>query len=117
MKTKLLVRCPSCGRDLPESSFGVCRARKSGRNCYCRQCAYKQVREYRQRVREYKKAHGLLGKVGRKPMVLAPVDAFSKVYEVLQSGPMTRETIKEKTKLSFDLIGEALTELIFECKA
>jgi hypothetical protein len=49
-------------------------------------------------------------------MVLSGI-AFSKVYDAVNNGCRTREEIRRETKLDWDSIGEALTELIFDCKA
>jgi hypothetical protein len=49
-------------------------------------------------------------------MVLSGM-AFSQVYDAVNKGCRTREEIRRETKLDWDSIGEALTELIFDCKA
>ena len=43
--------------------------------------------------------------------------AFSLVYEAINKGCTTRESIRRETKLDWDSIGDALTELVFDCKA
>src|SRR5512132_3536317 len=48
--------CPICSQDLPLSEFGVCRARKDGRNLYCKSCIRKKVTDSRRALKEYKSA-------------------------------------------------------------
>jgi hypothetical protein len=50
-------------------------------------------------------------------MVLSDEMAFTKVYDAINSGCRTREQIRKETKLDYDSIGEALVELVFDCKA
>src|SRR5262249_23822006 len=49
-------QCPICTQDLPLEEFGVCRARKDGRNLYCISCIRKKVTESRRALKEYKTA-------------------------------------------------------------
>src|SRR5436189_4315220 len=46
--------CPICSQDLPLSEFGVCRARKDGRNLYCKSCIRKKVTDSRRALKEYR---------------------------------------------------------------
>src|SRR5256885_7563530 len=48
--------CPICSQDLPISEFGVCRARKDGRNLYCKTCIRKKVTDSRRALKEYRSA-------------------------------------------------------------
>src|ERR1700704_3641021 len=48
--------CPICSQQLPLSEFGVCRARKDGRNLYCKSCIRKKVTESRRALKEYRSA-------------------------------------------------------------
>src|SRR5687767_15406548 len=48
--------CPLCNQALSLSEFGICRARKDGRNLYCKSCIRKKVTDSRQALREYKSA-------------------------------------------------------------
>ncbi|MCA1573198.1 MAG: hypothetical protein LC770_01390, partial [Acidobacteria bacterium] len=48
--------CPLCNQALSLSEFGICRARKDGRNLYCKSCIRKKVTDSRQALREYKAA-------------------------------------------------------------
>ena len=48
--------CPICSQQLPLSEFGVCRARKDGRNLYCKSCIRKKVTDSRRALKEYRSA-------------------------------------------------------------
>src|ERR1043166_10025003 len=48
--------CPICTQDLPLAEFGVCRARKDGRNLYCKSCIRKKVTDSRRALKEYRSA-------------------------------------------------------------
>src|SRR5215510_16294349 len=48
--------CPICAQELPLNEFGVCRARKDGRNLYCKSCIRTKVTESRRALKEYKSA-------------------------------------------------------------
>src|ERR1041384_8412506 len=48
--------CPICSKDLPISEFGICRARKDGRNLYCKSCIRQKVTQSRRALKEYKTA-------------------------------------------------------------
>ena len=48
--------CPICSQDLPISEFGICRARKDGRNLYCKSCIRTKVTQSRRALKEYKSA-------------------------------------------------------------
>src|SRR5688572_6943146 len=49
--------CPICIQALPLSEFGICRARKDGRNLYCKSCIRRKVSDSRRLRKEYKTAH------------------------------------------------------------
>src|SRR6476659_5114706 len=48
--------CPICTNELPISEFGICRARKDGRNLYCKSCIRSKVTQSRRALKEYKSA-------------------------------------------------------------
>src|ERR687883_1001376 len=48
--------CPICSNDLPITEFGICRARKDGRNLYCKSCIRQKVTQSRRALKEYKSA-------------------------------------------------------------
>src|ERR671929_2109494 len=51
-----IKHCPICSNDLPISEFGICRARKDGRNLYCKSCIRHKVTQSRRALKEYKSA-------------------------------------------------------------
>ena len=51
-----LKHCPICAQELPIAEFGVCRARKDGRNLYCKSCIRNKVTQSRRALKEYKSA-------------------------------------------------------------
>ena len=51
-----LKHCPICISDLPLDEFGICRARKDGRNLYCKGCIRNKVTQSRRALKEYKSA-------------------------------------------------------------
>ena len=51
-----LKNCPICTNELPISEFGICRARKDGRNLYCKSCIRQKVTQSRRALKEYKTA-------------------------------------------------------------
>jgi hypothetical protein len=121
--TEPLVRCPLCSNDLPVSSFGVCRSRKSGRNLYCKECIRNKVNAARLKLKDYKAA-----KKRRKqdrywnPQTNTPATVqyrkrdertpVEKVRDAIRSGYQTQREIRQQTKLAKDVIGEALTVLL-----
>lgn len=44
--------CPRCKRVLPVDAFGICRARKDGRNLYCKTCVREKIKEFRRALKE-----------------------------------------------------------------
>ena len=122
--------CPICSQDLPISEFGVCRARKDGRNLYCKSCIRKKVTDSRRALKEYRSA--------RKRYVSSPVSEQSalsvfeagapspnnysrllskltpveRVREAIRKGARTQKQIAQETRLSKDEIGEAIANLL-----
>lgn len=108
-------QCKRKGELLPLSEFYRNRARVDQHNPHCKECHLRRVHEHRERERARKKA--VAGpEVERKPMVLTSC-AFSLVYEAVRKGCRTRQEIHLETGLDYDSIGEALAELVFDCKA
>src|SRR5215204_7079618 len=132
MKENLLSpqikHCPICSQDLPISEFGICRARKDGRNLYCKGCIRHKVTQSRRALKEYKSA--------RKKYIAQQVDiaellsadssngnqytskAMSKLSPVervrdsIRRGSRTQREIAQDTKLGKDEIGDALANLL-----
>src|SRR5687768_763236 len=110
--------CLRAGQRLGLSEFPLNRQSTDGRYYICKDCAALKTEMIR--VRKGKKPR--YSGVQRKPMVVAQaftasVKAFCKVYDAISQGCRTRQAIQRKTQLSYDLIGEAIVELVFDCKA
>jgi hypothetical protein len=123
-----LKRCPRCEESLPLSEFGVCRARKDGRNLYCKRCIRQKIAQSRQALREYKQVrsrHGAASdrkqaggkaQVGLSPAriarILRKMSPADRVREAIRCGAHTQKEIAEVTKLPKDEIGDALANLL-----
>jgi len=124
-------QCPICAQELSLNEFGVCRARKDGRNLYCKSCIRKKVTESRRALKEYKSARkryisqqvdasGIYGSegdeirasgpyAGRLIGKLSPVD---RVRDAIRKGARTQKEIAQDTKMGKDEIGDALANLL-----
>src|SRR6266496_4472673 len=115
-----LKLCPICSLEIPTSEFGVCRARKDGRNLYCKSCIRNKVTKSRRALKEYKSArkkyisqqvelpdfltadssptgqHGV-----RSVSKLSPVE---RVRDAIRRGARTQREIAHDTKLGKDEI-------------
>ena len=126
METPDLKHCPICKLDLPISEFGICRARKDGKNLYCKPCIRHKVTQSRKALREYKAARkqyiAAQIEVAELAFQLGPVVPLSKlspverVREVIRRGPCTQSEIQRETKLHKDDIGDALANLLLWTK-
>jgi hypothetical protein len=125
-ETKL---CPICSQTLPLADFGVCRARKDGRNLYCKTCIRKKVTDSRRALKEYKSARKkyvaeaslqaadlLTAEAGtvstpytRLTSRLSPAE---RVKDAIRRGARTQKEIAQETKLGKDEIGDALANLL-----
>lgn len=128
--------CPRCSVSLPLDAFGISRARKDGRNIYCKQCNRDRTNASRQSARErQEKLRGvrvasasaggaIIDKVKsdsrtRFQLSSDPLTRTSpfrtpveRVREAIRSGPKTQKEILEETRLSKDEIGDALADLL-----
>lgn len=123
--------CPICCQTLPLSEFGICRARKDGRNLYCRSCIRKKVTDSRQALREYKTARKRyvsqqasettdLPGLGEDPNTSAQclaratskLSPIERVREAIKKNARTQKEIAQETKLGKDEIGDALANLL-----
>jgi hypothetical protein len=122
-----LKHCPICSQDLPVSEFGICRARKDGRNLYCKSCIRQKVTQSRRALKEYKSARKryisqqiemtdlIAGDAtsgqypSRSVSKLSPVE---RVREAIRRGCRTQRDIAQETKLGKDEIGDALANLL-----
>lgn len=119
--------CPICSKDLSISEFGICRARKDGRNLYCKSCIRQKVTQSRRALKEYKSARkkyisqqveiaellsgdSSSGHYPAKAMSkLSPVE---RVRDAIRRGSRTQREIAQETKLGKDEIGDALANLL-----
>jgi len=118
--------CPICSIELPISEFGICRARKDGRNLYCKSCIRQKVTQSRRALKEYKTARKkyisqqvdiaeLLstdssnGHYAKAMSKLSPVE---RVRDAIRRGSRTQREIAQETKLGKDEIGDALANLL-----
>jgi hypothetical protein len=123
--------CPICVKKLRIGEFGVCRARKDGRNLYCKSCIRKKVTDSRRALKEYRSARkryvshvseqsgntlagdaspsALSPNYGRLLSRLSPVE---RVREAIRKGARTQREIAQETRLGKDEIGDALANLL-----
>lgn len=116
--------CPICAQALPVSEFGICRARKDGRNLYCKSCIRKKVTESRQVLREYKsarkryvsqqtlEAQGNDAASQNLSRLLSKLSPIERVREAIKKNARTQKEIAQETKLGKDEIGDALANLL-----
>jgi hypothetical protein len=122
-----LKHCPICSQDLPIAEFGICRARKDGRNLYCKSCIRQKVTQSRRALKEYKSARKkyisqqiemtelIAGDAtstqypSRSVSKLSPVE---RVRDAIRKGSRTQREIAQETKLGKDEIGDALANLL-----
>lgn len=118
-----LKHCPICNQDLPVGSFGVNRFRKDGTNAYCLICIRDKARHRRANLKEYKTTHErALKNRYWEQLTAAPIQIESgdpatrrssveRVRELIQQRPRTQRELRSETKLSVEVIGEALAVL------
>jgi hypothetical protein len=116
--------CPICTQALPLSEFGICRARKDGRNHYCKSCIRKKVTESRQVLREYKsarkryvsqqslEAQGSDSSPQNLSRLLSKLSPIERVREAIKNGSRTHKEIRAGAKLGDDEVGDALANLL-----
>lgn len=120
--------CPICCQQLPLSEFGVCRARKDGRNLYCKSCIRKKVTESRRALKEYRSARKRYvsqplaehdGVLSDHPSastnyarVLSKLSPVERVKEAIRKGARTQREIAQETRLGKDEIGDAIANLL-----
>jgi hypothetical protein len=105
--------------ELPFTEFGVCRARKDGKNLYCKGCIRKKVYANRRMLKEYRasrRQHSQLRLTltpveGCAPLVrtLSPTE---RVREAIRRGARTQSEIRQDTGLTKDEIGDAIANLL-----
>jgi hypothetical protein len=122
--------CPICSQDLPLSEFGVCRARKDGRNLYCKSCIRKKVTDSRRALKEYRSARkryvsqplpdnawasqsgGDSPNSGNYTRLLSKLSPVERVREAIRKGARTQKEIAQETRLGKDEIGDAIANLL-----
>jgi hypothetical protein len=118
--------CPICSQDLPLDEFGVCRARKDGRNLYCKSCIRKKVTDSRRALKEYRSARKRYVSPGLSERgfdgepnspsgysrILSKMTPVERVREAIRKGARTQKQIAQETRLSKDEIGEAIANLL-----
>jgi hypothetical protein len=122
--------CPICSQDLPLAEFGVCRARKDGRNLYCKGCIRKKVTNSRRALKEYRSARKRYVGQPRSaeptmllsdsdasvspdpPRVLRRMSPVDRVREAIRRGAKTQKEIRKVAGLGDDEVGEALANLL-----
>lgn len=119
-------QCPICSQDLPLTEYGICRARKDGRNLYCKSCIRKKVSESRKAFKAYKSVrHQYVvekldndsgpGKAPRRQGVMRQVSKMTpveRVREAIRSGARTQKEIGKRANLGTDEVCEALANLL-----
>ena len=120
--------CPICTQELPISEFGICRARKDGRNLYCKSCIRNKVTQSRRALKEYKSARKkyIARQVELSELVhadhaasvvytaksISKLSPVERVREAIRRGARTQREIAQETKLGKDEIGDALANLL-----
>lgn len=124
-ETVCIKTCPICSLQLPLSEFGVCRARKDGRNLYCKSCIRKKVTESRRALKEYRSArkrfvgHPLSegaadgeSRPSSYPRMLSKMSPVERVREAIRKGARTQLAIRKCASLGDDEVGDALAKLL-----
>src|SRR5882762_7936916 len=128
-------QCPICSKDLPLTEYGICRARKDGRNLYCKSCIRKKVSESRRAFKAYKSVrHQYVAEKldaatsgvaetdcsqSRRQYVMRQISKMTpaeRVREAIKNGARTQKEIAQGTKLGKDEIGDALANLLLWTK-
>ena len=119
--------CPICSQDLPISEFGICRARKDGRNLYCKSCIRQKVTQSRRALKEYKSARkryisqqieitdmiaGDSASAHYPSKSVSKLSPVERVRDAIRKGSRTQREIAQETKLGKDEIGDALANLL-----
>src|SRR6476620_1871864 len=123
-----LKNCPICTKELPVSEFGICRARKDGRNLYCKSCIRQKVTQSRRALKEYKTArkkyisqqvdiaellsNDSSGNGHYHAKAMSKLSPVERVRDAIRRGSRTQREIAQETKLGKDEIGDALANLL-----
>lgn len=112
--------CPLCPPEIglqTIDNFGICRARRDGRNLYCKSCIRKKVSDSRQLLREYKFVRRQAAvRSGVEPLQLrlslTRLSPLEKVRDALKNGARTHNDILRETKLTNDEVSDAIANLL-----
>lgn len=122
--------CPICLKELRISDFGVCRARKDGRNLYCKTCIREKVTNSRRALKEYRSArkryvsqplpdHSWSAQpnsdsrsAANYTRLLSKLSPVERVREAIRKGARTQKEIAQETRLGKDEIGDAIANLL-----
>lgn len=119
--------CPICAKELVPEEFGVCRARKDGRNLYCKACIRNKVTQSRRALKEYKTARkkyiaqqvelaelqtNELGARQGRFMSQSRLSPVERVRDSIGRGARTQREIAQDTKLGKDEICDAIANLL-----
>jgi hypothetical protein len=120
--------CPICTHELPIAEFGICRARKDGRNLYCKSCIRTKVTRSRRALKEYKTARKRYvsqqveitdlitadhsGEAQYQAKSISRLTPVERVRDAIRRGARTQREIALETKLGKDEIGDALANLL-----
>ena len=121
-----LKNCPICVQDLPLDEFGICRARKDGRNLYCKGCIRKKVTDSRRALKEYRSARKRSTQPVNESSWSAQAETSTSAYsrllnrlspgervkEAIRKGARTQKDIRDATGLGIDEVGEVLAHLL-----
>jgi hypothetical protein len=124
-----IKKCPICSKDLPLTEYGVCRARKDGRNLYCKSCIRKKVSESRRAFKAYKSVRhqyvvqkidpSASAEVNPSPALrhyvtrqISKMTPAERVREAIKNGAKTQKEIGKAVKLGNDEVGDALANLL-----
>src|SRR4030095_5795584 len=123
-----IKHCPICSLELPISEFGICRARKDGRNLYCKSCIRQKVTQSRRAMKKYKTARKryISQQVEISELIsgdsangthytaksLSKLSPVERVRDAIRRGSRTQREIAQETKLGKDEIGDALANLL-----
>ena len=122
--------CPICVKKLRIGEFGVCRARKDGRNLYCKGCIRKKVTDSRRALKEYRSARKRYvsqpipenswttqsgedsSSSANYTRLLSKLSPVERVREAIRKGARTQKEIAHETRLGKDEIGDAIANLL-----
>lgn len=113
-----LKHCPICTQDLPVGAFGFCRARKDGRNLYCKSCIREKVNTSRRNLKEYKGARKRFLEARIEAQLEVPIRILEREYPIdkvrnaIRSGFNTQKLICRETKLAKDVVTDLIADLL-----